>query len=270
MNLGPRFNRLIQVAFLAAVVIVVHGLWQGSAFANPIAISTPTGLNVGDQFRFIFVTPSPVTDATSSDITHYNNLVNTYAGGFSYNGITLTASAIVSTTTVGAVPGVDAITNVGVDNVAVYMAGGSEVATSDANAAGGLFYADTLMNQPVQDLSGTSHTTGYVWTGSSGNGVEYYTNVGTSEAPVYKYWGAGSSVTYPGFDNHVEVGDLSSTSGYTWLSLGYTTGLQDKTQSFQLYGISQVFTVVPEPSSLMISGLGILMVGLAQRNRKRN
>jgi hypothetical protein len=276
MNFGPRFSSW-KLAFFSAVVLVVHGACQSHAFAG--AIATPTGLNAGDQFRFIFVTPTTVTNAISSDISHYNGLVDSYASGFTYNGITLSAKAIVSTTTVGMVPGVHAINNVGVNNVAVYMAGGQEVAASDANASGGLFYADTLLNQPVQDLSGTSYDHGYVWTGSSGNGVEYFTNVGTVMVPDFKYWGAGSSNTYSdltgNYDNHVEVGDLSSTSGYTWLSLGFTSGLQSRTQDFQLYGLSQVFTVpgaavVPEPSTFLISGLGILMVGLAQRNRKRN
>ncbi len=272
MILGPRFNSC-KLAFLSAVVLLLHGTCQGQAFAGDIA--TPTGLHAGDQFRFIFVTPTSATiDATSSAISDYNTLVNNYAQGFSYNGTALTAQAIVST---NGVNGVNAITNVnvgGVDNVAVYRADGQEVAASTKNAAGGLFYGDPLSVHPVEDLSGTSYSTGYVWTGSSGNGVEYYTNTPTGSV----YWGAGSSAIFTdngvnppvNYDNHVEVGDLSSNTTYEWLSRGFAAGLQLKTNTYQVYGISQVFTVVPEPSSLMISGLGILMVGLAQRNRKRN
>jgi hypothetical protein len=267
MILGLRFNRLFRVAILTAVVAIVHGSWQGSASANPIAITTPTGLQGGDQFRFIFVTPTSVTtNATSTDINVYNNLVNTYASGFSYNGMTLTANAIVSV-----YGGVNAITNVGVDNVAVYSVS-SKVASSDDNSTG-LFSANTLNSQPVQDLSGASYTTGYVWTGSSGIGTEYYTIV---DGIGNVYWGLGgpssNGVIDGGVDytDHVEVGNLASTTGYAWLSYGYGTGLQPKTESFQVYGLSQVFTVVPEPSSFLISGLGIIMVGLVQRSRKRN
>ena len=245
----------------------VQGSWQGSASADSIAIATPTTLNTGDQFRIIFVTPTAITtDGTSSDINHYNNIVNSYASGFTYNGQALTATAIASVN-----GGVNAITNVGVDNVGVYRADGKEVSASD-NGTTGLFSANGLINQPVQDLSGTSYVTGFVWTGTSGLGTEYNTstNVGSVN------WGLGgpsaSGVIDGGVDytDHVEVGNLASTSGYTWLCLGYGTGLQLKTQSFQIYGISDVLTVVPEPSTLLISGLGILMIGLVQKKRKRS
>ncbi len=264
---GPRFKRLFKVMFLSAVVMAINGLWQAKATASPIEIATPTTLHGGDQFRFIFVTPNTVTtDATSSNVSVYNTIVQNYANGFTYNGQTISASAIVSV-----LGGVNAITNVGVHNVAVYMASGTEVAVSD-NGTTGLFSANDLLAQPVQDLSGNSFTTGYVWTGTSGLGTQYNTNTNVGNVN----WGLGGPSAPGVIDNtidytdHVEVGSLASTSGYSWLSLGFGTGLQLKTQSYQIYGISDVLTVVPEPSTFLISGLGVLMVGLAQRSRKRN
>ena len=117
MILGPQFNRLFRVAILAAVVAVVHGPWQSSATANPIVITTPTGLQGGDQFRIIFVTPG-TTDAKSSDISTYDTFVNQQAGLVTYNGQAVHFSAIGSTDSIGAKA------HIGVTGAAVYMANG--------------------------------------------------------------------------------------------------------------------------------------------------
>lgn len=262
MTSGLRFKSLMNVTLWSAVVAAIFGGWQGTATAGPIEIATPTTLHGGDQFRFIFVTPNTVTtDATSSNISVYNTLVQNYANGFTYNGQSITASAIVSV-----VGGVDAITNVGVHNVAVYMASGTEVAVSD-NGSTGLFSANDLLAQPVQDLSGNSFATGYVWTGTSGLGTQYNTNTNVGNVN----WGLGGP-SAPGvidggvdYSGHVEVGSLSSTSGYSWLSVGFGTGLQLNTQTYQIYGISDVLTVVPEPSTFLISGLGFSYWGLPKK-----
>ncbi len=256
-----RFNPLIKVAFLSAVALVIHGSWQADAFAGPIDIATPTGLQSGDQFRIIFVTPG-TTNAMSSDISTYDAFVNQQAAGATYNGQTIHWSAIGSTDSVGA------SVHIGVTGAAVYTVSGtnlSEVASSDGTS--GLWSGNALISEPTRDLAGNQYT-GVVWTGTSGVGTEYATDVGGG---VTKYWGLGTSVSFPGFDNHVEVGNLNAiVNPYDWISLGYSNGLQFNTNSYQIYGISDVLTAIPEPSTFVTSGLGILMIGFARRNRKRN
>ena len=263
MILGPQFNRLFRVAILAAVVAVVHGPWQSSATANPIVITTPTGLQGGDQFRIIFVTPG-TTDAKSSDISTYDTFVNQQAGLVTYNGQAVHFSAIGSTDSIGAKA------HIGVTGAAVYMANGQQVATSDGSS--GLWSGNAPLHDPSQDLNGNVYT-GSIWTGTSGIGTEYYTTVpGIGDVT----WGLGTDVTGvidggTDFSHRIEIGALNSNATpYDWVSRGFGEGLQLRDTQLQMYGISDVLTVVPEPSSFLISGLGILMIGLAQRNRKRN
>ncbi len=262
MILGALFNRLFNVAFLAAVVLAIHGAWQVHAFAGEIA--TPTTLHGGDQFRIIFVTPDKIT-GSSPTIGDYNNFVNTEAAGATYNGVTIHWSAVVSTTTV------NARDNIGLTASGVYLANGNEVATSADTSGGGLWDASTpLINQPVTDLSNNSYSGNTVWTGTTGIGTTFKSATGGN---IYN-WGLGNSqspiiIGGTDFSSNVGVGLLSSSgTGYNWIS---NQGIVDlNSNSYQIYGISDVLTVIPEPSTFLISGLGILVFGLAQRNRKRN
>ena len=258
-----RHTPLLKVAFFSAVALVIYGSWQGLAFAGPIDIQAPTGLQAGSQFRIIFVTPGTTT-ATSSDIGTYDTFVNQQAAGATFNGQTIHWSAIGSTDSTGA------SVHIGVTGATVYMVNGLngtnlvEVASSDSIA--GLWSGNALVNEPTKDLAGTTFT-GLIWTGTSGVGTEYATDVGG----VRKYWGLGSSVSYPGFDSHVEGGSSNAiVNPYDWVSLGYSNGLQLKTDSYQMYAISDVLIAVPEPSTLLISGLGIFVVALNRKLRKRN
>lgn len=260
-TLRSRFQSLFKVAFLSAVALVIHGSWQSPALAGPIAIQTPTGLQGGDQFRIIFVTPG-TTDATSSDISTYDTFVNQQAAGATYYGQTIHWSAIGSTDSIGA------MAHIGVTGAPVYTVndknGLSQVASSDGTS--GLWSGNELINEPTFDLAGNLYT-GLAWTGTSGVGTEY----ATTPANVIVAWGLGTSVAVPGFENHVEVGSLNSeVNPYDWVSFGYTFGVQLKSTQYQMYGISDVLTVVPEPSTFLISGLGIFVVGLARKLRKRN
>ena len=263
MILASQFKRFFRAAILSTVVLAS----QGSAFAGPIAIQAPTGLKNGDQFRIIFVTPDKIS-AVSTNISTYDNFVNTEAAGATYNGQTIHWSAV------GSTDSVDAKVHIGQTNTAVYQANGTEVAVSDTGT--GLWSGGDLIAQPTQDLAGNSYTSGTVWTGTSGIGTEYNTFV-NGQGTVYWGLGATNNVTENGitYINNVEVGSLHSTvGGYDWISLGFGVGLAPRTNTYQVYGISDVLTVntapVPEPSTLLISGLGVLAIGVAQRFRKKN
>ncbi len=264
MNLGPRFNRFAKAAFFATVLTVSHVICQGSASAGGVVIQTPVGLQGTDKFRIIFVTPGTI-QATSSDIKTYNDFVNSQAAGATYEGATIHWSAIVSTDTV------NARDNIGLTNSGVYMADGTKVATAANTVPGGLWWGDPLLADPVKDLNGNTYS-GSVWTGTCGIGTEYVTMAlpDGSNTKILASWGAGNSTNFTSggisYANQVEVGNIGG-GGYSWVSTGFVTL---NTSALHVYAISDVLTVVPEPSTFMISGLGIFMVGFAQKLRKRN
>ncbi len=85
-----RFN--LQFLHRPLVIIAAVVVAAGTASGGPI-ISTPSGLNQGDQFRIVFVTTGTIT-AEARDITTYDNFVNDQAGGATYNGNTIIWQAI--------------------------------------------------------------------------------------------------------------------------------------------------------------------------------
>ena len=261
-------KQLIRVMFLVVFILILQGSLK-EVFAGPIAIQEPKGLLGGDKFRIIFVTPG-TTNATSSDINTYDAFVNSQAGGATYNGQLIHWSAIGSTATV------DARDHIGQTGSGVYMADGTQVAASARQAPGGLWWGEPLLAQPIQDLSGNQYTSGFVWTGTCGIGTQYSTLV--SGYGVVN-WGLGSNVILTVnnivYDDLIEVGQLGSTpalSGgdYAWISRGFTEGKQLNTNQYQMYGISEVLTVVPEPSTLLSSVVGILIAILVQRSARRH
>jgi hypothetical protein len=264
MSSGPRSSHFIQTALFYAVIIVISDLFQGLAIAGGVAIKEPTALHGGDQFRIIFVTPGTI-QGTSSDIATYNAFANSQAAGATYNGVVIHWSAIVST------DAKNARDNIGLTNSPVFMADGTQVATSANTIAGGLWWGDPLLAVPVQDLSGNTYS-GTAWTGTCGIGTEF-SSMPVSDLTnthVLATWGTGNStnITVRGVNyvNQAEVGQIGG-GGYTWVSTGKVTL---NTNAYQIYAISDVLTVVPEPSSFVVSGLGIFMIGFAQKFRRRN
>ena len=250
MHISPK--AFTRQALVFAALLIVNGV--NHCYAG--AITAPPGVFGGQQFRIIFVTPNK-TAATSSDITDYDDFVNAEAAGATYKGATIQWQALASTNTV------NARDHVGQTGTAVYMADGTKVADSDTTAAGGLWNVDPLSAQPDQDLDGNSYV-GLVWTGTSGVGTTYETTP-TPGTPVK--WGLGST----GFENNnnSETGNVPGTiGGYDWISI--PAGVKPNTDLYQIYGISEVITAIPEPSSFLMSGLGMLVVGLATKFRKRN
>ncbi|WP_373650004.1 MULTISPECIES: PEP-CTERM sorting domain-containing protein [unclassified Schlesneria] len=250
MRILPKF--LTRRALLCAALLIVNGASQ--CFAG--AIATPPGVWGGQQFRIVFVTPN-TTNATSSNISDYDDFVNAQAGGATYNGVTVQWQAMASTNAV------NARDHVGQTGTAVYLADGTKVANSDTTAAGGLWSAGGLQANISQDLDGNDYS-GLVWTGSSGIGTTYATIPVPGDPPVQ--WGLGSS----GFNgnNKSETGSiLGGIGGYTWLSI--PAGVQLNTDLYQVYGISEVLTAVPEPSSFLMSGIGLVAIGFVTKLRRR-
>ncbi len=138
-------TRTARLAMATASVWFAFGV-GGSGEASPILLA-PSGLSPGDSFRFAFITDG-TTAATSTDISTYNTFVNTQADGATYDGMTITWYAIASTVaTHGG-------SNIGEDNVPVYLASGAEVASSDTASSGGLWSGGFLVSPIDNDLTG--------------------------------------------------------------------------------------------------------------------
>ncbi|MBM3954775.1 MAG: hypothetical protein FJ309_09200 [Planctomycetes bacterium] len=177
------------------------GSWGGSLWAEPVALSTPSGLNAGDRFRFLFVTAGTTT-ATSSAIGDYNTFVQTQAGGATSNGSIVTWKAIGSTATV------DARDNVGGfgTTVGVYLPGGTLLASSLTTNSGGLWSA-ALFSAPNQLINGTV-STGTTWTGSNPSGV-------ATSLPLGATAGSSSWADRSRSDNGwILINPFSSTNSY--------------------------------------------------------
>ena len=219
------------------------------------SLVAPLGLKPGDTFRFIFVT-SNTTDATSSNIRDYDNFVNANANEVTYNGAVINWLAIGSTDTV------NAIDHIGTAPIAgVYSTDEkTKIATSTDVMAGGL-WSGLLLSQPNLGIDKTPYNNVNVWTGTNGIGTEY--------ATIRGGFGLGSSNTGMGFfpDPRGEVGFVpGSMDSYNWVETG--GDVRSISDQYQMYGISELLTVCPEPSTLLASGLGILVIVVSSTSVK--
>jgi len=236
----PPLNRLRLLVALALCCA-----WNVPARADLI-VATPSGLNPGDQFRIVFLTVG-TTQATSSDISFYNTFVTNdainQAGGVGnnvvYGSTTLTWTAIASTNAVSA------ISNIGSFGVPVYLASGTRITPSDT--ATGLWSGSLLA--PINEfLTAPFFFDTSVWTGTLPNGT-----------------GAGSFTLGSGSEFGSTPG-LSNKSNSEWVE----TGATPSNFSSNMYGISQVLTAVPEPSTSAMALAAVVYGGFSMwRRRKR-
>ena len=227
--------------------VVVLGLCFCSgidAWAD-LTIATPSGLSPGDQFRIVFLTVA-TTQATSGDIGYYNTFVTNdainQAGGIGnnvvYGSTALTWTAIASTNDIAA------ITNIGSFDVPVYLGSGTLIAASDT--ASGL-WSGSLQSPINEFLTAPFFFDTAVWTGTLPNG----SNAGSFTL------GSGSGFgSLPG---------LSNKSNSEWVA----TGATPSTFSNNMYGISQVLTAVPEPSTYAMALAGVACGGYSLFHRRK-
>jgi hypothetical protein len=221
---------------LVAAVAVVCSLAAGQQ-ARAADILTPAGLNTGDTFRFIFVSTSSVsifnTNFPSIDATLASN-----ASGYTYNGQSISWSAIVSSSGINARDRVGGFNT----NVPVYLVTGDKVA-NDLTTSGNGLWSGSLLRAVNVGIAGNTINNNMA-TGTTASGT-----VGSS---------MGASVPTYG---------VSSSSGGGWLNSG--NSVFGSGGPFRVYGISSDLTVaVPEPSTYALGAIATGVMAAVARRRK--
>ncbi|HBO44975.1 MAG TPA: PEP-CTERM sorting domain-containing protein [Planctomycetaceae bacterium] len=207
-------------------------------------ISVPMDLEPGDQYRLVFLTFDR-RYADSSNIEVYNGFVSNVAAMSVLGDLNTTWKAIGSTAMV------DARTNTGTDpfvsvGVPIYRLDGVRIANNNADLWDGELLA------PIITYETGLHPTGSpeVWTGTTVDGAAH-----VSES-------LGNASTH-----RVRIG-WSAASGWTWIN----SGARDYGYLFRFYAISDVLTVVPEPTTAAMLGIGIngvVLIALSRNHVRR-
>lgn len=208
------------------------GVLDVSGTINPV---TSSAWSYGDQYRLMFVTSTTVRDAASSNIADYNTDLTTFAnnaglgGDWFVVGSTATVNARVNTATVGT------------GGVGIFaLNGGTKIADN---------YGD-LWNNNIDNAilteAGNIPSTVYVAVGTFANG-------NTDTARPLGDLDAGDL-------NRIQAGQTNQT-GTAWARVWNTVATNDQ----YFYAMSDTLTVIPEPSSTALLGLGGLALMLRRR-----
>lgn len=220
-------HRLFPTAALVALVAFNGANTPVTCSAE--SIFSPAGLNPGDEYRLVFTTAGK-RDATSTEIADYNAFVTAeaHAPMSLVAGLSTGWSAIVST------PSVDAIDNTGTDpsppgatGVPIFLVDGSTRVAANYDDLWDGSIENTIHQAQIEGVGVEA-----VWTGTGANGTQL---------------------------NPLGVGDpgygLVTTLDGGWAHWG--SGIPADT-ALPVYALSGVLTAVPEPTSGMLLGLGVL------------
>ncbi len=204
---------------------MVAGLWMAGAVlavttapALSAPITTPQGLNPGDQYRLAFMSGTATT-AVSGNIADYNTFVTSIANTQpALVALATTWTAIGSTSTVDARDNTG--TNPSATGVPIYLLDGvSKIADNNADLWDGTIGHALNVSEAGNAIGAVS-----VWTGTGSNGTK-------STAVNAKELGAGA----------VAAGSNSATTSQWLLASGF-----DNFSPNPMYAISGVLTV-PNP-----------------------
>ncbi|NNC87642.1 MAG: PEP-CTERM sorting domain-containing protein [Akkermansiaceae bacterium] len=202
-------------------------------------ITVPTDLNSGDQYRLVFVT-SATRDAASTDISEYNQFVETIADATpDLQALGTDWYAIGATDTVDARD--NTATNPTIEvGVPIYSVNGVRLADDYADLWDGFLAAAYTTDENGNEVSGLA------WTGMHSNGVAR-TGGALGEAVGRIHVG--------------ELGNEAQSGGWS----GDGASRPDNTEQNHLYGMSALLTVAPEPSGALLSLVAIAAIGLRRR-----
>ena len=225
----------LRTSWLAFLALMLTVGFAADARAIPFTITTPAGLNPGDQFFVVFAT-STTTPATSPLITTYDAFVTAAASGITYGGGTTTWKVYGRTSTV------DNISSFFTGSAPVYLLNDVKIGTSATSFAAGGPSATAFLT--IEEDGSTVTPLGtQVWVGQP------FGNELGSIAPQF---------------------GVATSAGMPWFS----TNTQFREQALHLYGFAELTvpraTAVPEPTSLtlVLAGIGGL-VGALQARRRR-
>lgn len=229
------FSRVRSGAWLRATLALGLFCVAGAAQAGTISLTTPTGLNNGDKFRFLFLTQT-TRDATSSNIADYNAFVNTAAGGATYAGTAVSWAAFANTATVGSAANVGGFGS----SVPVYLTNGTKIANDMSTNSGGL-WGGSLFSAPNVWVNGTTSTSAdpLVWTGGSGPNPPFYNYLGDS------YGAYAGNLTTSDFNWVVDSGvSTSETHAFYGVSAELTVGGSSPVPEIDPAGMGSVLALV--------------------------
>ena len=225
------------LALLAGTALLVTAATPSAS--APIVV--PTSLNLGDQYRLAFVTHGE-RDAFSGNIADYNNFVTAAANSVPELSALGTTWRVIASTSA-----VDARTNTGTDPTPPGPTGVPIFTLIDFKLA-----------NDCDDLWDGTILTGLRWT-EFGTAVPN-PNVRTGTNPD----GTGSA------GNQLGVGrpyiGLAWATDSGWINRGTN---RSQYEPFPFYAMSDVLTVVPEPSSAVLVSVGAIGLAIIGRRRKR-
>lgn len=212
---------------------VVLSLLVGNS-SQAAVITTPSGLNPGDQYRLAFVT-SGTTNATSTNVATYNNFVSSAATAVpELNALGTNWNVIGSTGSIEAL-----------QNAATPKPGGLPI----------YLLNDTKLADDYDDLWDASIDVQFNITESGSVLSNALVLTGTEID-------GGAEAAFPLGGNVLPLQTRTGNTSLTTNGWVFSTLTPVATQG-SLYAISSVLTVVPEPSSFLLGlvGAGVLGVG---------
>jgi hypothetical protein len=208
-------------------------------------ITVPTGLNPGDQYRLAFVT-SGTRDATSEDIADYNDFVQAHA-----DAVPELLSLGATWKAVGGTRTISAAQNTGTElpdiGVPIYLLNDRRLAGNNEQ-----FWAWLIseMDRPLNiNETGVPTAADLVFTGSFARGqIDSFSPLGGGQLG-----NAVVGVTYR-YDSrwHRDNSFFQSIDG-----------------TLPFYGLSEVLTIIPEPSSFLLLSMGLIVLTKGRTRRQQ-
>ena len=231
--------RKMTLAVLCAVGLAL-GL-AGAARAGTIVIGDsliPSGLGLNDTFHLVFVT-STTRIADSTDIASYNTFVQAAADG-----------------------GSSVVAALGVDWYAIASTTGGGVANTNA-----------VVSAPVYRVDGVQVATGYtdMWNGDIISPINTTELEAVVDVELWSGTKTDGTADWAALGSGLYSGNRTAQSDETgtwWIyNNEFSWSLRWGADSRSLYALSEELTIVPEPATLALLGLGGLGMLLGRKRK---